>query len=78
MATLTIRNLDPETKRLLRERAARHDRSTEEEARRILRSAVSPGKFAGKGIGDQLVALSRPGVDLSESRDHGPHEPIEL
>jgi len=41
MATLTIRKLDEKTKARLRVRAAHHGRSMEEEAREILRSAVS-------------------------------------
>lgn len=40
MATLTIRNLDDDTKKALRFRAARHGVSMEQEARTILRSAV--------------------------------------
>ncbi|MGO9127410.1 MAG: FitA-like ribbon-helix-helix domain-containing protein [Terriglobales bacterium] len=41
MATLTIRQLDERTKARLRIQAAEHGRSMEEEAREILRSAVS-------------------------------------
>ena len=41
MATLTIRQLDEKTKTRLRVRAAHHGRSMEEEAREILRSALS-------------------------------------
>ena len=41
MASLTIRKLDEKTKTLLRVRAARHGRSMEEEARSLLRSALS-------------------------------------
>jgi plasmid stability protein len=47
LATLTIRQLDEKTKTRLRVRAAHHGRSMEEEAREILRSALtasSPGK----------------------------------
>lgn len=40
MATLTIRNLDDETKKALRFRAARHGVSMEQEARTILRAVV--------------------------------------
>jgi len=42
MSTLTIRNLDDETKILLRTQAARHGCSMEQEARDILRRAVQP------------------------------------
>ena len=41
MASITIRNLDEQTKARLRVRAAHHKRSMEEEARIILREAVS-------------------------------------
>ncbi len=41
MASLTIRNLDDLTKQTLRIRAARHGVSMEEEARRILKEALS-------------------------------------
>jgi len=41
MATITIRNLDEQTKRRLRVRAAHHNRSMEEEARNILSSALA-------------------------------------
>ena len=41
MATITIRKLDELTKRRLRVRAARHGRSMEEEARTLLRAALS-------------------------------------
>ncbi len=41
MAVITIRNVDDEIKRLLRIRAAQHGVSMEEEARRILREALS-------------------------------------
>ncbi len=44
MATLTIRNLPDETKRALKERAARHDRSMEAEVRDILQTAVMPAR----------------------------------
>ena len=48
MATLTIRQLDEKTKTRLRVRAAHHGRSMEEEAREILRSALTTSS-AGKG-----------------------------
>jgi plasmid stability protein len=41
MATVTIRQLDEKTKTRLRVRAAHHGRSMEEEAREILRSALT-------------------------------------
>jgi plasmid stability protein len=41
MASLTIRNLENDTKQILRLRAARHGNSLEEEVRMILRRAAS-------------------------------------
>ena len=51
MASITIRNLDEATKRRLKIRAARRNRSMEEEARSILRAALAeeartPGNLA--------------------------------
>ncbi|GAB94150.1 plasmid stability protein [Kineosphaera limosa] len=40
MATVTVRNLSPETRQALKERAARNDRSMEAEVRAILEEAV--------------------------------------
>jgi plasmid stability protein len=40
MATLTIRNVDPELRQRLRVRAAQHGRSMEAELRQILKDAV--------------------------------------
>lgn len=40
MAQLVVRNLDDDVKAKLQQRAQRHGRSTEEEVRDILRSAV--------------------------------------
>ena len=50
MTSLTIRNLDAETKQRFRELAARHGRSMEEEARSMIRAAVNdnPEKDAKK------------------------------
>lgn len=42
MATLTIRNLDDAVRDRLRQRAAEHGHSMEEEVRQILRQPVSP------------------------------------
>ncbi|MDX2972060.1 hypothetical protein PWY87_24905 [Kribbella solani] len=45
MATLTLRNVPEETRRALKRRAARHNRSMEAEARAILDAAVAPRSF---------------------------------
>ena len=53
MAMLTIRNLDDDVKNRLKRRAAKHGCSMEEEARRILRQALS-GKTPEKGLGSRI------------------------
>jgi antitoxin FitA len=65
VAALTIRNLDEETKRALRVRAALHGVSMEQEARLILKSAVLPkrpepghgGDLPGKRFYDSVRSL---------------------
>ena len=67
MASVTIRNLPDDVKQGLRERAARHGRSLEEEARRALIALVRPDWPAGTiSIGQMIYEMSRPGVDLPE------------
>ncbi len=75
MASLSVRKLDEETLSRLRMRAANHGVSMEEEARRILKEAVS----APERLGDLAVRLFGPhhGVDL-ELPEHAPHAPIEF
>ena len=53
MAMLTIRNLDDEVKGRLRVRAAKHGCSMEEEARQILRQALT-GKTPEKGLASRI------------------------
>jgi len=55
MASITIRNLDEDFKRRLRMRAAEHGHSMEEEAREILRRALS-GAIAPKNLGQAIHA----------------------
>lgn len=45
MATLTVRGLSEQTRRALKERAAKNDRSMEAEARAILDGAVAERTF---------------------------------
>jgi antitoxin FitA len=47
MTSLTIRNLDSDTKQKFRELAARHGRSMEEEARSMIRAAVNDNPATG-------------------------------
>jgi antitoxin FitA len=66
MSMLTVRDLDPEVKEKLRQRAARHGRSMEAEVRLILAAAVEKSdqpadlvasirkRFSGTGISLEL------------------------
>ncbi len=56
MASITIRNLDEKTKARLRIRAARHGRSMEEEARTLLRTALTEDSMAGGSLADVIRA----------------------
>lgn len=66
MATLTIRNLPEETRRALKERAARNDRSMEAEVREILQSVVaSQGVNVGRQLLDAMAEIrALGGVEL--------------
>lgn len=67
MASITIRNLDAHTKARLRVRAAHRQRSMEEEARNILRTALAENDAAPRDLGAAIGARFRPlgGVDLA-------------
>ena len=55
MSTLTVRNLDPETKDALKALGAEHGRSMEAEARLILAAAVRTRTGdAAKGLGSRI------------------------
>jgi plasmid stability protein len=75
MASLSVRKLDEETLARLRARAASHGVSMEEEARRILKEAVS----APERLGDLALQIFGPhnGVDM-EFPERVPHAPIDL
>lgn len=66
MAAMTIRNLDEPLKARLRIQAARHGRSMEEEARDILRSALSTESPQGDTLVDTLRRRVAPfgGIEL--------------
>jgi len=66
MASITIRNLDEQLKRRLRVRAAEHDRSMEEEARDILRCALSEVPGPKDNLADRIRRRVEPlgGVEL--------------
>jgi antitoxin FitA len=67
MATLTIRQLDQKTKTRLRVRAAHHGRSMEEEAREILRSALTTTSRTNGNLAETIRRRFAPlgGIELS-------------
>ena len=75
MASLSVRKLDEDTLSRLRVRAAKHGVSREEEARRILKEAVT----APDRLGDLALRIFGPnhGVDL-ELPERTTHEPLDL
>lgn len=75
MAAVTIRNLSDETHRALKQRAARHGRSTEAEIRSILEEAVRENE--NFKLGTYLAERTREfgGVDLDIRRDKTPIRP---
>ena len=67
MAQLVVRNLDDSTVRALKERAAKHGHSAEEEHREILRRALNVQTMSFK---DMLLSIPQVGEDQDfERRD---------
>ncbi len=66
MASITIRKFDDRLKAKLRVRAAQHGRSMEDEARNILRTALSAERQAGRNLAESIRELFEPlgGVEL--------------
>ena len=79
MASITIRNLSPESKSKLRRRAEQRGCSLEALARSILDQAAEDTSVA-TGFPDDLIALVEPGDDIEPFlREHRqPQEPIDL
>lgn len=75
MSAVTIRNLPDEVHRALKDRAARHGRSTEAEIREILQNAVRPAERVK--VGSALAAFGRRfnGIDFEPVRAGDPAEP---
>ena len=68
MASITIRRLEDSTKERLRVRASHHGRSMEEEAREILKVAVTGKSSTGRNLAESIrrrfAALG--GVELAD------------
>ena len=64
--TMTIRNIDEQLKKRLRIQAARHGRSMEDEARDILRSALSTQPERGPSLVEAIRSRIAPlgGIEL--------------
>ncbi len=67
MASMTIRDLDDRLKRRLRVQAAQNNRSMEEEARAILRAALSSDAGSARSLYKAIRARIEPlgGIDLN-------------
>jgi len=80
MASLVIRKLDDRTKSRLRVCAAQHGRSMEEEAREILRSALTNTKVKQENLADAIRRRFAPfgGIDLPAVERDEPRRPPEF
>jgi antitoxin FitA len=69
MASMTIRDLDDRLKQKLRLQAAKNQRSMEEEARAILKAALTTESGAAKSLYKSIRARVEPlgGIDLEIS-----------
>ena len=80
MASMTIRDLDDSLMRRLRVRAAEHGKSMEEEAREILRAALSQEEAESQTLSSRIhrrfAAVG--GVDLQLPEREPVHQPPEL
>lgn len=78
MASMTIRDLDERLKARLRVQAARHGRSMEDEARDILRSALSTERARTGTLVDSIRARIEPlgGIELQIAPREAMREPV--
>lgn len=80
MATMTIRNIDDELKARLRVQAAVHGRSMEDEARDILRAALSAAPVQGRTLVEAIRTRVEPlgGIDLDLPVREPMRAPVDL
>ena len=80
MAVITIRNIDEAIKRRLRLRAAMHGRSMEDEARDVLRSALSTDVPRPRNLGQAIHERFRllGGVDLPDVPREAIRQPVDV
>ncbi len=80
MAVMTIRNIDDAIKKRLRVRAAVNGRSMEDEARDILRSALSTDDPRPRNLGQAIHERFGPlgGVDLPDAPREAIREPVDF
>ncbi len=80
MASMTIRNIDDKLKARLRIQAAAHGRSMEDEARDILKAALSTDPVSGKSLVDAIRAHVAPlgGIELVLPEREAIREPVDF
>ncbi len=83
MVDVTIRDLSEEAHRELEIRAARHNRSAEEEMRAILEDAVRPGDRLRLGTALQEIGrkydITNADIEaIEQARDRQPAEPMKF
>jgi len=80
VASMTIRDIDEQLKSRLRVQAARHGRSMEDEARDILRTALSAKSSRSGTLVDSIRARIEPlgGVALKIAPREAMREPVKL
>ena len=80
MGSITIRRLDDAVKKRLRVRAASHGRSMEEEAREILKTALSARRRERVNLAERIRRHIEPfgGVELLLPRREGVRRPPAL
>ena len=78
MVALTIRNIDPDLKRKIKQLAATHDRSMEAEAHELLKRAafaVAPQKNIGQAIRDSVAKFGGFDLDIPPRTEFAPDPP---